>query len=124
MSSRELALVRDVGFLTLGFRRRNSVSSGWDLRITESEFTISPAAETMVIGGHDAITIPYSEVKRVSLGQDRASGFHLLTISYFEGGRHWWNTKSTVRIVLREFQFAQVADALNGLPALNEKLRI
>ncbi len=125
MSSRELAFVKDVGFKTRPLLKKvYLVTSGWDLRITESEFTISHGDETLVIGGAGTTTIPLADVKHVSVKNDRTTGFHLLSISYYSGGRRFWNVRRTGEIALREFQFAQVVDALNNLPVLKGKLSI
>jgi hypothetical protein len=81
MSSRELALVKDVGLLTHRPRPgglfpsslNRFVKSGWDLRITESEMTLSPTAETLVIGGTDTVSIPFAEVRSIKIKRDKAS---------------------------------------------------
>ena len=127
MSGHELAFVEDVGFLTTKPRGRGSwgyVKSGWDLRITESELTLSLTGETLVVGGRDTLTIPFTEIKHIRIKKDKRTGFYILTVSYFRDGRHWWNSRGVGKVVLREFQFAQVIDALNGLPALKERLSI
>jgi len=121
MTGSEIALVKDVG--RMGWFS-TTVESDWDLLITESEFTISPTGGTSVNGGRDSVTIPYSDVKRVRAWRDKWSGFFLLTISYVKGGQHWWNTKSAGRIVLRDFQYSQVADALNTIPSLEGRVDV
>jgi len=124
MSSRELAFVKDVGFLTARPRTAGYVKSGWDLRITESELTLSPTGATLVIGGTDSVSISYAEVTRIRIKKHRATGFYILTVSYFKGGHHWWNKRGIGQVVLRDFQSSQVADALNDLDALKGKLNL
>lgn len=126
VSSRELAFVKDVGFLTRrhGAHGEGYVESGWDLRTTESGLTLSPTGETLVIGGTDTVFISFAEVRRIRIKRDRVSGFQLLTVSYLKGGHHWWNRRGIGQVVLRDFQFSQVADALNDLAALKGKLNL
>ncbi len=124
MPGRELAFVKDVGFLNPGFGRiPRSVGSGIDLRITESGFTLSPSGETIVLGGQNTTSVSFDEVTLVRIKKDGVNpDWHILTVSM--KGAHWWNRREVGKIVLREWQFAQVMEALNSLPTLKGKLSV
>jgi hypothetical protein len=133
MSGRELAYVKDVGILSPGFGKiPRSLGSGIDLRITESDLTLSPTGETLVLGGQGVKTVSFKEVKRISIKKDRSPfpkgakdwnpDWYFLTVSI--GGGHWWNRRGVGKIVLREWQFAQVVNALKSIPELKDKLNV
>lgn len=126
MSDHELALVKDVGFLSpgIGYRSR-SISSGTDLRITESGIALSPAGRTIAVGGSDMTSIVFEDVERIRIKKDSmAPDLYILTVSYYQGGRHWWRKRGMGEVVLRNFQLDQVVRALSGLPNLKGKLAV
>jgi hypothetical protein len=126
MSGSELAYIEDVGILRPGFGRiPRFVKSGVDVRITESGLSLTPSGKAVVLGGEDTTYISFTDVKRIRVKKDSVNPeWHILTVSYFKGGRHWWNRGGTGQLVLRDFQLAQVLDALNRLPALKNKLNL
>ena len=124
MSNRELAYVKDVGIMSGGFGHiPRTLNNGVDLRITESDLTLSPSNEALVLDGFDTKTISFADVKRIELKKDSMNpDWHVLAVS-LKGG-HWWNKRGVGQIVLRDWQFAQVADALKSVRELGSKLRI
>ena len=104
-----------------------SVRGSIDLHITETGLSLSHADATAFVlsqVGSDEPKVAFVDVKNVRIRKGRFNSRYVLTVSYYKGGRHWWNTREIGKVILNESQYAQVTGALNTVSALKSRLDI